>query len=200
MRLASLILSAMFLLGLSITALGYFPGDIAVPSMSIPNMDMPKPIPKPNMDMPEPKSKPLNEAATTTINQTGNMSSNQTQSAKDRQEAQPMDGSGKWLIKLDAAPDRTLDLTLWSAAESAKIMGFGLLTEEGSEDSVTAVGSVTGQEMRLTVRSATSEYSSKKSSQFEFRLIMENNTMSGTYSRESGGKMLAQGNATATRR
>jgi hypothetical protein len=197
MRLASILLSSILLSCLSIHAHAGDPGDIAVPSMNVPNMDMPKPlISGPNMDVPEPKSKLLvkpNNNPNPTLNQTGNISSNQTQEVK------PIDVSGKWSIKFDDRTDKSLDLTLWSSTGTTRIMGFGTLNEEGTKNSMTATGSVATQELILTAKLATPEYANQKYDEYELDLFMVNNTLSGTYVLKSGGQFLGKGNATAVK-
>lgn len=78
MRLARVLLSAILLSCASVHVYEGTAGDIAMPSMDIPNRDMPKPlIPKLNMDMPEPR--PTVEPTSKLIpalNQTGKISSN----------------------------------------------------------------------------------------------------------------------------
>jgi hypothetical protein len=203
MRSASVLLSAILLLCISVHAYGGEPGDIAVPSMSVPNMDMPKPlVSKPNMDMPETKSQPLVEPSSDlnqALNQTGNIGSNQTQATQIQHKANPVDVSGKWSIKFDDGTDRSLDLTLWSSAGATRIMGFGALTEKGTENSVTASGSATEQELKLTAKLATPERANLEYDECNLDLFMANDTLSGTYVLRSGGQFLGEGNATAVK-
>ncbi|MFZ3148799.1 MAG: hypothetical protein WA137_07125 [Methanothrix sp.] len=192
MRLESLLLSAILLSCLSYQTYAIEPGAIAEPSIKAPNMDMPTPtITSPNMDTPEAKPKP--QAIP------GSMSTNQTQVAK----AESNDVSGKWSIKFDDRPDRSLDLTLWSSGRT-QIMGYGTLTKGGAGNSVTASGSFAGEELILTVKSAESEYASQKYDEYDLDLFVINNTanstMSGTYILMSGGEFLGDGNATALKR
>jgi hypothetical protein len=207
MRPASVLLSAILLscvsLCISVQAYGGEPGDIAVPSMSIPNMDMPEPIvSKPNMDMPETKHQPLVEPhsdLSPAPNQTGNVSANPAQATQIQQKANPIDVSGKWSIRFDDGTDMSLDLTLWSSAEATRIMGFGTLTEKGIENSVTASGSATEQKLKLTAKLATPEYANLKYDEFNLDLFRANDTLSGTYVLRSGGQFLGEGNATAVK-
>jgi hypothetical protein len=203
MRLASVLLSAILLSCISVHAYGGEPGDIAVPSMSVPNMDMPTPlVSKPNMDMPETETQPLVEPSSDlnqALNQTGNISSNQTQVTQIQHKANPIGVSGKWLIKFDGGTDRSLDLTLWSSAGATRIMGFGALTEKGIENSVTASGSATEQKLKLTAKLATPEHANLKYDECNLDLFMANDTLSGTYVLRSGGQFLGEGNATAVK-
>ncbi len=216
MRSASVLLlamlSAVLLSCISAQAYGGMPGDIAVPSMNVPNMDMPKPrITSPNMDMPETKPKTLgdesNNPSSNSIpatNQTGNTSSNQTQTTQIQQnqiqqKASPMDVSGKWSIKFDNGAERFLDLTLWSSTGAARVMGFGTLKEKGRENSVTAVGSVTEKELRLTTKLATPESANLEYDECNLELTTINGTLSGTYVLRSGGGFVDEGNATAVK-
>jgi hypothetical protein len=199
MNPAIIMLPAILLLYLSVFAHALDPGDIAAPSMSVPNMNMPKPIPKPNMDMPEPKPEPLVEPKSDPVqatNQSGNLSSNQTGI---QLEDKPMDVSGKWSIRFDDGTGRSLDLSLWSPSGTAKIMGFGTLADEGKGNSVTARGSMTSRELMMIVKSATSDYAKQKYDEFDFDLILANETLSGTYSMKLGGEIVGRGNATAVR-
>ncbi len=209
MRPASVLLSAILLSCVSVHAYGGAPGDIAVPSMKVPNMDMPKPlITSPNMDVPETKTKPLGDTSNNSnpnpnlnsnpaINQTGNTSPDQTQATQIQQKAGPMDVNGKWSIKFDNGAERSLDLTLWSSTGAARVMGFGTLKEKGRENSVTAAGSVTEKELRLTAKLATPEYANLKYDECNLELSATNNTLSGTYVLRSGGGFIDEGNATA---
>lgn len=201
MRLAIVLLSAILLSCLSAHAYNGEPGDIAVPSTNVPNMDMPQPlVSRPNMDVPEPKPlvKPNNNP-NPVPNQTGNISSNQTQATQIQQEIRPMDVSGKWSIKFDDGTDRSLDLTLWPSAGAARIMGFGTLTEEGTTNSVTASGSTTAQELKLTAKLATPENANLRYDECDLDLFMVNDTLSGAYVLRSAGRFLGEGNATAVK-
>jgi hypothetical protein len=147
------------------------------------------------MDMPKPETKSLIEPNNNTIQTkpTGNMSPNQTQAS---QKPQTMDVSGKWSIKFDKRTDRSLDLNLWSSG-GKRIMGYGTLTEVGTKYSVTASGSINGQELTLTTKSSTPEYATKKFDEYDLDLFMANNTLSGTYVLSSDGLSSGEGNATA---
>ncbi|MDM7939339.1 MAG: hypothetical protein QUS07_03230 [Methanothrix sp.] len=201
MRLMSILSSAILLSCLSIQAHAIEPGDIAVPSMSIPNMDMPTPrISSPNMDMPKTKPVPLAKPASSnqTLNQTANISANQTRSTLEQKEDTTMNVSGKWSMKFDDLADRSLDLTLWVSGGTI-IMGYGTLTGEGEKKSVTASGSVTGNELHLTTKSATPENANQKNDQYDLDLFWVNNTISGTYILRSGGEFAGEGNVTAVK-
>jgi hypothetical protein len=197
----SILSSALLLSCLSIQAHAVEPGDIAIPSMSVPNMDMPTPlISSPNMDMPKTKPVPLAKQANSnkTLNQTVNMSANQTRSTLEQKEATTMDVSGKWSIRFDDRADRSLDLTLWVSGGTI-IMGYGTLTGEGAKKSVTASGSVTGDELHLTTKSATPEYANQENGQYDLDLFWVNNTLSGTYILRSEGELVDEGNVTAVK-
>jgi len=201
MRLGCIILSSILLSCLSIPALALDPGDIAEPSMSVPDMTMPVPTitgpasSGPNMDMPKPETRSLiaPDNNTTKTKPTGNVSPNQTQAS---QKPQTMDVSGKWSIKFDKRTDRSLDLNLWASSKNG-ILGYGTLTEVGAKYSVTASGSINGQELTLTTKSSTPEYATKKFDEYDLDLFMANSTLSGTYVLSSDGLSLGEGNATA---
>jgi hypothetical protein len=183
MRLASILLLPIILLScLSIQVHGDA-GDIAEPSMPVPDMSVPAPhISAPTMDVPAPNPKPLDKPKSNPIqafNKTGNTSSTQAQVTQIQQEVQPMNVSGKWSIKFNDGTDRSLDLNLWPSG-GTRIMGYGTLTEEGAKNSVTASGSVTGQELTLIAKSATPEYANQKYDEYDLDLLMVNNTLSGT--------------------
>lgn len=203
MRPEIVLLSALLLSCASSHAYSDVPGDIAVPSADVPNMDMPKPlITKPSMDMPGPTPKPLSEPVgdnSPTLTQSGNMSSNQTQATQIKQEAEPINASGKWSIKLDDGADMSLGLTLWSSAGANRIMGFGNLIEMDTENSITARGSVTENELILTAKLATPESSNLNYDECDLDLFMVNDTISGTYILRSGGQFIGEGNATAVK-
>jgi hypothetical protein len=147
------------------------------------------------MDMPKPETRSLIEPDnnTTKTKPTGNVSPNQTQAS---QKPQTMDVSGKWSIKFDKRTNRSLDLNLWASSKNG-ILGYGTLTEEGAKNSVTASGSINGQELTLTTKSSTPEYATKKFDEYDLDLFMANNTLSGTYVLSSDGLSLGEGNATA---
>ena len=189
MRLAGIMLSAILLSCLTIQAHAIDAGVIAVPSMNVPNMDMPDPNPKPLV-------KP-NDNPNQVLNQADSISSDQTQVAQMHQEGGPMDVSGKWSIKLNDRTGTSLSLTLWSSG-GTKIMGYGTLIESGAENSITARGSVTAQELTLTAMLAAPEYANQEFKEFYLDLFMLNNTLSGTYVL-SGGLSPGKGNATAVK-
>ena len=201
MRLVSILIFAMLLSCLSIQAHGDA-GDIAEPSMPVPDMSVPAPhISAPSMEVPAPNPKPIVKLDTNpnqALNQTGNKSSNQIQVTQIQQEAKPMNVSGKWSIQFNNGTDRSLDLNLWSSGGTS-IMGYGTVTEDGAKNSVTASGSVTMQELTLIAKSATSEYIKQKYDEYDLNLLMVNNTLSGTYVLKSGGQSLGKGNATAAK-
>ena len=196
MRLASTLLSATLLLCLFILAHAIEPGDIAAPSMKVPDMNMPKPlITRPNMNVPEPKAAIVMQNA---INQTGNESSDQMLVTDIEEEVMPTNVSGKWSIRFDDGRDRSLVLNLWSSSKT-RIMGYGTLTEKGAMNSVTASGSISAEELTLTIKSGASEYANQKSDEYYLDLFMVNDTMSGTYVQKSNGQSSELGNVTAIR-
>ena len=109
-----------------------------------------------------------------------------------------MDVSGRWSIKLDEGRGRSLDLNLWSSSGN-RIMGYGTLNEGSAQHSVTASGSVIGQELILSTKSATPEYNSQETDEYDLDLFMVNNTLSGTYVLRSGEQSVVNGNATAVK-
>jgi hypothetical protein len=178
------------------------PGDIAVPSKNAPNMDMPEPIiTGPNMDMPAPNPIPLGKFGKNpdqALNKTSDLSSNQ-QATQMRPKPEPMNISGKWSIEFNDSADRSLDLNLWSSSGIAGVMGFGTLMDEGTGNSVTAMGSATEQKLRLSVKSATSSYLNEKYDECDLDLFKVNDKLSGTYTLKSKGQTVFEGNATAVR-
>jgi hypothetical protein len=201
MRLVYILVSAILLTCISIQAYAIEPGAIAVPSMSVPNMDMPQPRITPNMDMPDPKPKqPVKPdgSADQILNQTGNMSNNQTQVSQTLQEVMPMDVSGRWSIRFDEGSSRSLNVNLWSSSGN-RILGYGTLNEGSAPQSVTVSGSVIGQELILSTKPATPEYANQETDEYDLDLFMVNNTLSGTYVMRSGEQSVVNGNATATK-
>ena len=208
-RLASILLSVMSVIllpcllpCLTIQAHAIEPGDIAVPSITGANMDMPVPtITKPNMDTPEPNSGPQVKTDSNpdqTLNQTAASSPSQTQATPTRQEAGPMDVSGKWSIRFNDRAGVSLGLTLWSAG-GTNIMGFGDLMDGNAKNSVAASGSFRDPELILTVKSAAPKYAGQRFDGCDLDLFMVYNTLSGTYVLMSGGQPADEGNATAVR-
>lgn len=199
MRLEYILLSAILLSCLSIQARAIDPGDIAVPSISAPNMDMPTPkISSPTMSVPETKTVPLvrpNDNSSPTPNQTANESIDSTKVSL-MQEAVPVDVSGRWSIKFDDRRDVSLDLNLWSSGGD-KIMGYGTMIDSGAKNSVTAIGSFTDPDLTLTVKSAASEHVSQRYDECGLYLSLMNKTLSGTYVLKSGEQTSSEGKATA---
>ena len=178
---------------------------IALPSISGANMDVPAPkVSPPNMDMPSPTPKPLGKQiskSNQTLTNTSNASSNQTQTTQAiqiEQEAKPMNVNGKWSIKLDDGTNGSLDLNLWSSSGN-RIMGYGTLAEASARNYVTASGSVGEEDLKLTVKLATSDLANLKNKECNLDLFMTNDTLSGTYVMISRGQFLSRGNATATK-
>lgn len=200
MRVAIMLLLAIMLLPLSVHAYGGNPGDIAVPSIAAPNMDMPKPLgPGPNMNMPGTKPAPLitpNKSLGMLENKSGNMSSDQNKVSQ-VQQMKTINAGGRWSISLDDGNERSLDLNLWPSSGSIGIMGFGSISDGGIENSVTASGSATEEELRLIAKLASPEHANLKYDECDLDLHKLNNTLSGTYTLRSKGQYLEEGNATA---
>ncbi|MFB3766644.1 MAG: hypothetical protein ACE14P_15550 [Methanotrichaceae archaeon] len=212
MRSASVLMAAVIILLLCLSVHAQYgdPGDIAVPSIPAPNMDMPNPVvSRPNMDIqgtkPAPLVKPgsikpnsdLNPASNQTSNKGDNGSSDKAQTTQTEQESKAMDINGKWSIRFDDGADRSLDLTLWPSAGSSGIMGFGTLTEMGAKNTVTVSGSLTDQELKLTAKLAVPEHAGLKYDECDLDLHAMNDTLSGTYVLRHEGQFLVKGNATA---
>lgn len=200
MRLASILLSAILLQCLFIQTHAYDPGDIAIPSMPVPNMNMPEPlISKPNMDVLEqnPKIEKPSDNPNRVINQTGNVSSNQSL-AQIQQGTMLTDVSGKWSIKFSDATDKLLILNLWSSGGDG-IMGYGTLTDKGRTNSVTASGSIIEEELTLNVKSGAPEYANQNYDEYYLDMFIVNKTLSGTYVLKSGEQSLSEGNVTAAK-
>ncbi len=200
MRLASLLSFAILLSGISFQTCAIEPGDIAEPSIKAANMKMPKPIiTSPNMGIPEPIQKQQ-----VIPDSNANQTSDKITDLIPVTAAKSDDLSGKWSIKFDDRPDRSLDLTLWSSGKT-KIMGYGTLTKGSTGNSVTASGSLAGEELILAVQSAESEYAGQNSDRYDLSLILANNTsnsnstMLGTYILSVGGEFMGDGNATASK-
>lgn len=199
MKLEYILLSAILLSCLSIQAYAIEPGDIAVPSISAANMDMPTPkISSPTMNMPETKKGPLvhpNDNSSQTLNQTANASIDSTKASL-VQEAASVDVSGRWSIKFGDRSDVSLDLNLWSSGGD-KIMGYGTMMDSGVKNSVTAIGSFTDPDLTLTVKSAASEHVSQRYDECGLYLSLMYKTLSGTYVLKSGDQTSSEGKATA---
>lgn len=203
MRKAVIFFTAIILLCLSAHAYSGSPGDIAVPSISAPNMDMPgPPVTSPNMGMPTTKPTPLVKPEnnfSASINHSGDLSSNQNHPHQIQQKTEKINVSGKWSIGLDDGIDRSIDLTLWPSTGTIGIMGFGSIMEEGRENSVTASGSIAGRELRIIAKLASPEHAGLKYDECDIDLQSKDETLSGTYILRSGGQFLEKGNASAER-
>jgi len=160
-------------------------GVIAQPSMPVPDMDMPRPVvTTPATGLTDQKS---NQQSTNENNK--NPATNEDSDAV----------SGKWAIRFEELNDRSLDLTLWSSGKD-NIMGFGTLTKNGAEISMTASGSQRDNELVMVVKSAQAELGSPNYSQYDLDMFVGNSTLSGTYILSSGTETSVSGNATATKR
>jgi hypothetical protein len=199
MKLTSILLLAILLLSSYPRAQALEEGEIAEPSMPVPNMDMPTPIiTKPNMDAPDQKSalqSVQEDNSSLALNQSGIANEGQTQANNDRAAAV----SGKWTIEFENIKSRSLDLTLWSAGTD-KIMGFGTLNINGARTSMTASGSIIEDQLILAVKSAQAEFGSPDYYQYDLDMLAANNTLSGTYTMQSGDETSINGNATAIKR
>lgn len=185
MRPANILLLAMIIMCSYPVAQALEEGIIAQPSMPVPNMDMPKPVIKaPATGQTDQKS-----------NEQSPLENNSTPAPKEESDAV----SGKWAIRFEELKDRSLDLTLWSSGKD-NIMGFGTLTKSGGEVSMTARGSLRDNELVMVVKSAQYELGSPNYSQYDLDMLVENSTLSGTYTLSSGTETTAIGNATATKR
>jgi hypothetical protein len=196
MSWAGMLLSAILISSIFIPAHAIDTTGTADRSILGPNMNMPEPLVSgPNMDMPAPNPKPLvepNKNPGPSPNQTINITSNQTKEEK------PLDLSGKWSMKLDAVGERSLDLSLFSLA-GVRFNGFGSFMEKGLRDSVTADGSLAGEQLSLVVKSATSRYIDGRYDECDLELFFINNTLSGTYALKSSGQSPERGEVTAVR-
>jgi len=182
MRPANILLVALLLACLFQAAEAIEEGVIAVPSMPVPNMDMPSPrVTAPSTGLADQKT-----------NVEKNNSSPEPDEADD-----PI--NGKWTIRFESLLDRSLDLTLWSSGKN-KIMGFGTLTKGGAEISVTASGSKKDREISLVVKSAQAELGSPNYSQYDLDMLLENSTLRGSYTSSSGDEVSVAGNVTAIKR
>ncbi len=193
--------SALLILFLCTQANAVEAGVIAVPSMNVPNMDMPTPIPAPNMNTPEPIVKPLvkpNKNPIPVTNESANAISDQNQMNQKMKESTIRDVTGKWSIKFTSQPGRSIDLTLWPSSGN-NLLGYGTLTESTESHSLTASGSILDKRLRLTTKSSMPEYNNKNLEEYYIDLLIGNNTSYGTYDLKSEGQSTERGNVTAIR-
>lgn len=177
---------------ISIPAGAIDPGTIAVPSITGANMDMPEPlITPPSMDMAEPsnrvevvesKKEPFSEGSP--FNETAPSEADNV--------------SGDWSVRFDNRGDVSLGLTLWPAGGN-KVMGFGSLKEGAVNNSFSASGSILGDQLVLTARSAAPKFEGQRYDQCDLELFLKNDTLSGTYMLKWEGATKDAGNATAVR-
>lgn len=187
MRIAIVLI---FLSCLSIEVFALDPGTIAVPSITGANMDMPKPlITPPTMDMPDPSPK-------VTV----------VESKKDpfvdgspfnESEAGETDKvSGEWTVRFANRSDISLGLTLWGSGGN-KVMGFGELRDNAATNSFSASGTVYGDNLVLSARSAAPKFEGQRYDHCDLDLILANDTLSGSYILRWQGEEREKGNATA---
>lgn len=190
----------MLLICLYPLALALEEGEIAQPSMPVPNMQMPTPkITAPNMNAPDSGSalkSTESASAAPQINGSGQATGTQATS-EEEEEADPV--SGKWSVRFEELRDRSLDLTLWKSGREM-IMGYGTLISGGDETAMTATGSLDGQDLSLSVRSADVELGGQSYSQYDFIMRAENGTLQGSYMLTEGELQAGSGNATGMMR
>lgn len=154
----------------------------------------------PNMNMPSPNPKPLVTPGNNSSQANSSTTTNQSSAGVQTQPVvRLLDVSGKWSVRFNESSNRTLDLILFQSTSPDRIMGSGTLVEESSKIPLIASGSVTEKELSLTAKTVISEYGNKIDRQFDLKLLIMNNTLSGTYLIKSSGKVLGKGNATAAR-
>ncbi|MGB3920831.1 hypothetical protein [Methanothrix sp.] len=177
---------------ISIAATALEPGTIAVPSITGANMDMPKPlITPPTMDMPDPSPKVTVVEGKRDPFADGSPFNETEGSDSDRM-------SGKWRVRFASRNDLSLSLTLWGSGGN-KVMGFGSLNEGAADNSFSASGSVLGDNLVLSARSAAPKFEGQRYDQCDLDLILANDTLSGSYILRWQGEEREQGNATAVR-
>ncbi len=176
----------------SIQAIALDPGTIAVPSITGANMDMPKPlITPPTMDMPDPSPKAM-------VGE-GKKDPFAYGSPFNEIEADEADKvSGKWTVRFANRSDVSLGLSLWGSGEG-KVMGFGSLKEGAANNSFSASGSVSGNNLVLSARSAAPKFEGQRYDQCDLDLILKNDTLSGSYILKWQGEERERGNATVVR-
>lgn len=180
------------LLCFSIQALALDPGTIAVPSITGANMDMPKPlITPPNMDMPDPSPK-----VTVVEGKKDPFSDGSPFNETQKGDAAKL--NGKWTVKFAGRSDVSLGLDLWASGGS-KVMGFGSLKERAANNSFSASGTVSGDNLVLSARSAAAKFEGQRYDQCDLDLTLKNDTLSGSYILKWQGEVRDRGNATAIR-
>ncbi len=182
----------MLLSCLSIEAIALDPGTIAVPSIPGANMDMPKPlITPPSTDMVNSSNK-----VTVVEGKRDPFSDGSPFNETENSEADKV--SGDWTVRFANRSDVSLGLTLWASGGS-KVMGFGELRENAATNSFSASGSVSGDNLVLSSRSAAPKFEGQRYDHCDLDLILKNNTLSGSYILRWQGEILNEGNATAVR-
>jgi len=173
-------------------AIALDPGTIAVPSITGANMDMPKPlITPPTMDMPDPSPR--------VVVVEGKKDSLADGSPFNEIQADDADKvSGKWTVRFGDRSDVSLGLSLWGSGEG-KVMGFGSLKEGAANNSFSASGSVSGNNLVLSARSAAPKFEGQRYDQCDLDLILKNDTLSGSYILKWQGEERERGNATVVR-
>ena len=176
----------------SIEVFALDPGTIAVPSITGANMDMPKPlITPPTMDMSGPSSK-----VTVVEGKKDPFSDGSPFNESQKGEAAKL--NGKWTVKFAGRCDVSLGLDLW-ASGTDEVMGFGSLVEGAANNSFSASGSISGDELILSARSAAPKFEDQRYDQCDLDLFLKNDTLSGTYVLKWAGATQDAGNATAVR-
>lgn len=186
----TIILALLWCFSIEVFALD--PGTIAVPSITGANMDMPKPlITPPNMDMPDPSPK-----VTVVESKKEPFSDGSPFNETPKGEADKV--SGEWTVWFAARSDISLGLNLWASGGN-KVMGFGSLKERAANNSFSASGSVSGDNLVLSARSAAPKFQGQRYDQCDLDLILLNDTLSGSYILRWQGEEREKGNATAMR-
>ena len=106
-----------------------------------------------------------------------------------------IDLAGKWRISMDGgqseAAKRSMDLILIQSA--GRLQGYGTISENGSDVTATATGTVSQEEISLEVK--------VNSQQKDYRLdlVHEDGSLQGSYELYQAEKLAESGNATAGR-
>lgn len=163
-----------------------------IPSGSGPNMSMPEPLPKPLAA----KNEIVQKGNGAALNNTTNTSVLTNSSVQAPPQAQELDVSGRWLIKLDNSTDRTIDLIL--IQNERGIMASGNLMMDGAEIPVTAHGSLEDKDLVLKVKTVVREYGNQIDKRYDLDLVVGNGSLSGKYKEYSGEKPAGEGRAYAS--
>lgn len=108
-----------------------------------------------------------------------------------------LDLNGKWSAEFEGNAGSSIDLILIQTDED--IMGSGILNENGNKLQIFAKGSVGPKKVILDVKTVVGEFVNRIDKRYNFELMPDNRTLTGTYEEYLGETSVTRGNITINR-